>query len=165
METNNPYAPPKAPVEQADGAPGVATEPLYTVGQMMLATFLGSVFAGAWLAASNFAAIGQPVKARQTRGWGVAGTAVTVLLALFLPDKFPNFVIPVATIFLVRALALRHFETVLREHFEHGGAQRSWWRAVGIGFLCLLVLMLVAGVVGGVWGVGYYMLTGEIAGS
>jgi hypothetical protein len=128
---------------------------------MMLATFLGSVFAGAWLAASNFTSIGQPVKARHTRWWGVVGTVVTVVVALILPDRFPNVVFPIATIFLVRALALRHFEVVLREHFAGGGAQRSWWRVTGIGLLCLVVLMVVAIVVGGAWGAAYYMITGE----
>jgi len=83
---NNTYAPPKAPVADPvsdDGAPTVASAPLYTTRQIGVGAFLGSAMAAAWLAAENFKAVGQPLKARRTLWLGLAVTIVTLLLVYY----------------------------------------------------------------------------------
>jgi hypothetical protein len=159
MDPNNPYAPPKSPVEAGlrDSAPTAATVPLYSVGQITLAAFLGSLVAAAWLGAANFKAIGQPLKAHRTLWWGTVMTLAVVGVSFLLPEKFPSSVIPLATILLARGQAIRYFETALREHEKAGAELRSWWRVVGISLLILAILF----VVGTLIVAAYYLLTGK----
>lgn len=162
MDNNNPYAPPQSPVEVPDGPPTVATAPLYTVGQLTLAAFLGSIFASAWLAWSNFKALGQPQKARQVLWWGAIAAVVGLGIAMILPDAVPNIAMPLATVFLVRGLAIRHFERILVDHFKAGGTKRSWWPVVGIGILSAVLLVAFGMLVMAAWLYGAYLITGQV---
>jgi hypothetical protein len=155
----NPYAPPKAPVSDVttgDGRPVASEVPLYSPNQVGVAAFLASAFAGAWLMAANFRALGQPVKARNALWAGLGATILTIALGFILPDKFPNVVLPLGVTFAIRAMAERYFTAELKEHLDAGGEQRSWWRVVGISLLIVTVLFGVALL--GVF--GYYLVVG-----
>lgn len=143
---DNRYAPPKAPVgdiPSSDGKPTTASWPLYSPMQMAVGTFLGTAMAGAWLAAANFKATGQSVKARKTLWWGAAVAALTMVVAFILPEKFPNSVLPLAVAFGVRGLAETHFGVIVGKHQKDGGAVRSWWRVVGISLLIAAIVLVV----------------------
>jgi hypothetical protein len=157
----NPYAPPKAPVvvTESDGDSVAAATPLYTTWQMALAAFLGSPVAGAWLLAADLKALGQPVKARRTLWWGVLATIVSLGLAFVLPDKFPNSVIPLAGVFLVRAYGEQLLGGLLKAHEQADGALRSWWRVVGIGLLSAVIVLTVLAIAV----FTFYMFVGEQA--
>jgi hypothetical protein len=150
----NPYAPPTAPVaaHAGDGAPVAPVMPLYTTNQIAVATFLASAVAGAWLMAANFRAIGLRARARNAVLIGIGVTIATIVLGFLLPDRVPNFVLPVAVAFGIRALAERHFATLIAEHIAAGGELRSGWRVAGITLAVLAILFAAAFV--GVF--GYY---------
>jgi hypothetical protein len=153
---NNPYAPPKAPVldhASSDSEPTAASAPLYTTTQMAVAAFLGSALAGAWLAAANFNAVGQPLKARRTLWLGAGAAIVTIAFAFVLPENFPNSILPLAVAFGVRGIAETYFAQLLREHKQVGGALRSWWRVVGISLLTAAVVFVVVAAVFVIYGV------------
>jgi O-antigen/teichoic acid export membrane protein len=142
---SNPYAPPKAPVVDAvDDEVSAASSPLFTIHQITVATFLGSGIAGAWLAASNFNAVNQPTKARKWIWIGIAATIAMLGISFLLPDRFPNFILPLAFAFGARAIATTEFGWILRDHEKAGGDLRSWWKAVGITLLVCAIVFAVA---------------------
>jgi len=141
----NPYAPPKADV--ADAAADAAVAPvsgeLYTPGQHFVAAFIGSPIAAAWLAAANYRVLGRAHDARAIVGWGLVATAIAFALGMVLPERFPNFVLPLAYCLVVRSLAKMQFGALVDAHRAAGGKIESWWRAVGIGFASLIVIGLI----------------------
>ena len=141
---SNPYAPPKAAV--ADAVERLPTEVspdtmLYSVGQITLATFLGAPLAGGWLIARNYKALGQPEKAGMNLFWSIVGTLVLIGLAFVLPDNFPNIGISVVSVIAVKSWADAQFGKLLGRHRAANGKVHSWWRAVGIGVLCLAIMI------------------------
>lgn len=143
---NNPYAPPKARVDEAapvDGEVVAASTPLYTVHQITVAAFLGSAVAAGWLAASNLKAVGQPIKARRWLWISIAVTIVILGVSMVLPDRFPSIVIPLAIAFGARAAATTEFGWILRDHERAGGDIRSWWKVVGISLLVCAILVAI----------------------
>jgi hypothetical protein len=130
----NPYAPPTAQATELAPTTAVQT-PQFTPNQVALATFLGTMFAGSLLIASNDRAMGQPARATQSLGLGFAAAALTLGLALILPENFPSFIIPLATTFAARAWS----QARLAEYLRHAPTppRRSNWHAAGIGLACL----------------------------
>jgi hypothetical protein len=142
---SNPYAPPKAPVvDSTDGEVTAASGPLYTVHQITVATFFGSGIAGGWLAAANFNAVDQPIKARRWIWIGIAATLAMLGIAFVLPDRFPGIVLPLAFTFGARAIATTEFGWILRDHEKVGGDVRSWWKVVGICIVASAIVFAVA---------------------
>lgn len=144
---HNPYAPPKAAVDglgaaSAGGVPA-PVEVLYSPNQIAVATFLGTPIAAAWLAARNFRAMGQAQEVGRTWGFGILLTVVVFAVSTVLPDRVPNSVLPVAYCLALRALAESKFKSVIDAHISAGGSLGSWWRVVGIGILCLLIVVVV----------------------
>lgn len=140
----NPYAPPKARVD------GVAvTDPtavaqygqLYSTSQIFVGTFLGSPLAGTWLLVKNLDVLGRGGEVAKSWGIGIGATALLLTLAFFLPENFPNSVLPLAAGFGFRALAEGMFGAALGSHKSAGGRFFSWWRVVGIGLLFATALL------------------------
>lgn len=147
----NPYAPPKARVEGAaitDPNAVAQHDPLYSTSQIFVGTFLGSPLAGTWLLVKNLDVLGRGGEVAKTWGIGIGATALLLTLASFLPENFPNSVLPIAAGFGFRALAEGMFGAVLGAHKSAGGKFFSWWRVVGIGLLFAFALLLA--VFGGV---------------
>jgi len=69
---------------------------LYSPNQVGCAAFFGGPFAAVFVLRSNFCALGKGVAARQTLIWGALSSLALLLALPFLPDKFPNLVIPIA---------------------------------------------------------------------
>jgi hypothetical protein len=124
------------------------TQKLYSPGQIALAAFLGSPLAACWFFARNYRQLDQPKIAKQYLIWGGIGTAAMLVIAFFLPDRFPNSVIPIGyTLGLFQAAKHIHGTTVAR-HVSAGGSLGSWWSVVGVSLLILtIVLAAVFGVV------------------
>jgi len=148
---HNPYAPPQSSVDAAadkvlDPAALPGPEFLYSPRQIALAAFLGSPMASAWLTASNFRALAQPLKASRTILVGIAATIVVLCIAFVLPDNAPNLALPIAVSFAVKVIAEGRFGAIVKNHVRAGGSLRSWWRVVGIGLLFALIILAIAAV-------------------
>jgi hypothetical protein len=141
----NPYAPPKSNVDlTASGSQStLPASRLYSQKQIALATFLGSPLAGGWFMATNYRELGQEALATQAIWWGIAGAIVMMLISFLLPDNFPNSVLPIACAAGMHALAESKLGGPIKEHRAAGGPLFSWWRVVGIGLLCALILVAV----------------------
>ena len=77
-------------------APLVSSAALYTPFQVRLASFIGGPFAAVYTLHYNFRHLGRERETRLTLYWGVGFILGLLALIPFLPDKFPNTVIPIA---------------------------------------------------------------------
>jgi len=148
---HNPYAPPKAPVDDnaaAEAGIEVPTERLYSPGQTALAAFLGGPFAGAWFIAANLRALGRGGQALPALIIGFVSTAALFSLAIVLPEDTPTFAFTVGVCGAAAGITHVMFSRDIERHERAGGDLGSWWRVVGISLLWgITVVILVFAVV------------------
>src|SRR3954471_13524110 len=89
--------PPAPPVDAPAAAPAYA---LFTPGQILGATLVGSPLAGVALLALNLRRTGRTALATKVLLAGIAGTAALVALAFVLPDAIGR-ALPIATVMAV----------------------------------------------------------------
>jgi hypothetical protein len=130
----NPYAPP------AHGSAGHARISVFSPGQITWATFLGAPIAGCVLMALNYRRFGDFTSANVALVTGFIGTALLLAIAFFLPENFPNSVLPVAYTFGMYHSAKLLQGTAYEQHLANGGVKASGWAATGVGILSLLCI-------------------------
>jgi hypothetical protein len=118
---------------------------LYSPGQIALASFLGAPLAACWLWSHNYRRLGEARRATRCLIWGVAGTAILVTIAFFLPEHFPSTVIPIGYTVGLYQVAKQSFGTAITQHLAAGGRPGSWWAVVGVGVagLCIVLAVIV----------------------
>lgn len=136
---DNLYRPPTADVGVSPSSVG----PLYSPGQVAGATFLGSPIAGCWLLAANFRELGKFDARRNTLLAGALATIAVMVLALTLPDNFPNLVLPLAYTIALRQTAEWLQGPDFRLHLAEPGSKHSNWRVVGIGVGWMIIFVVV----------------------
>lgn len=142
MDASDPYQAPRAAVEDP---PGAADAPLFRISAIGLATVLGSVLAGGWLIAMNYAALGRPAQARKARWFSLLALIAVLALSMLVPEQVPSAVFVVVqvlgTVHLARALQ----GEAIAARAASGRPMRSNWLAAGISlvFLVLLLVLLV----------------------
>lgn len=119
-----------------------AQKPLYAVGHIATATFLGSPLAGCILMALNYRRI-DPDKSVLTIILGILVTGIVLVFAFVLPDNFPNAVLPAAYTGAMAWVAEKKQGSAIRAATAAGEPKASHWRAVGIGLATLIPLVLV----------------------
>lgn len=143
MDDQNPYAAPTARVEPPAEAAAESSRPLFKLGGIGLATFIGSPIAGGILIGLNERAIDRPGRFWPAVGMAVAATAGFMLLAFLLPEQVPAVVFTIAQVFAMTAIA-RHWQgKPIDARIAAGLPMRSNWAAFGIGLLVLLGLLLL----------------------
>jgi hypothetical protein len=116
---------------------------LYSPAQITAATVIGAPIAGAVLLARNYARLGDAVSGRKALLWGGCVTAGLLVVSLFLPDRFPNSVLPIGYSAAMYQLAKHLMGERLVSHITAGGARGSTWVAVGVGMASLLVIVVL----------------------
>ncbi|MEP7036938.1 MAG: hypothetical protein ABI891_01230 [Acidobacteriota bacterium] len=114
---------------------------LFSVGQIILATFFGMPIAGCLLLARNYRQLGKNAVARQTLAAGVISTIVLLISSFFLPEKFPNMILPVAYCFAMRQLVIYLQGDIIDNYLKNGENKGSWAIAAAIGLGCLAVIL------------------------
>ncbi|MBU6238679.1 MAG: hypothetical protein KGQ51_12710 [Planctomycetes bacterium] len=133
---SNPYSPPNTntSVLASDFA-------LYSPGHIAWASFLGSPLAGGMLMALNYFRLHKPLAGNVSLGVGLFLAIGLMVLSFFLPDSFPNSVIPLAYTFgMYQATKLLQGDA-FSEHLARGGRKGSGWVATGIGVICLIIFV------------------------
>jgi hypothetical protein len=114
---------------------------LYSTGQITLATFIGAPIAGCILLAHNYRELHRVQAAFQSLIWGVVSTLILFVVALWLPEKFPNSALPVAYCFAMRQVSSYLQGPSITQHFSKGGKKGSWPATLGIGVACLVLVV------------------------
>ena len=137
----NAYAPPASVV--GDSELKAPNGKLYTPTQIRLGSFLGGPIAAVYFLRENFRVLGRLPEVRTTL---VSGTTVVIgLVALlpFLPDHFPNYIVPLAYSYAAGAVASKW--QLNKEAILDSGNYRlqSNWRVFWLSLLLLLAFTLV----------------------
>lgn len=117
---------------------------LYSIEGVMLATFLGSIFAGGLLLAINAFRMG-----RSAQGWTLAAGSLVIVVglvllsALVLPDRMPSFVLLIPQMLAAYAVGNHLQKKEIALHQRSGGALASNWGSAGIAILCALLILAI----------------------
>lgn len=144
----NPYQAPLSELAEKAGEIDEALRPryrLFSLRSVMLATAIGSPWAGGIVMAVNYWRLGRLGAAVHSVVWTLLFSAALVLLVVLLPDEV---YIPTVIYILVQIggmfYAAQWFQgAVLEEHRRRGGPPASDWGAAGIGFLVALAIALL----------------------
>ena len=137
----NAYAPPASVV--GDSEPKAPNGKLYTPTQIRLGSFLGGPIAAVYFLRENFRVLGRLPEVRTTLIWGTAVVIGLVALLPFLPDHFPNYIVPLAYSYAAGAVASKW--QLNKEAILDSGNYRlqSNWRVFWLSLLLLLAFTLV----------------------
>lgn len=120
--------------------------PVYSVAQIGWSSFFFGPLAGVWFMSRNFAVFGEEGVAFRAVLTGIVGTLFVFIGASFLPESFPNSVVPAVYVGLITALATSLQKQRVEELQAQGFRKATNWRVIGSGLVCLLVtLALVFG--------------------
>lgn len=144
----NPYAAPPAGVAADDlsvdaGRPSAPGYKLFSVGAIVLATFLGSPVAGTVLMAVNYWRLGRKSAAGISIAAGFLATASIFAVAAALPEETPNSPFIVAQLLGMYFVARAFQDGLVSQHRRTHGRLASMWAAAGISLLVAVPLGLV----------------------
>lgn len=79
---------------------------IYSPNQVYAASFFGGPFAAVYVILQNFRAMGNEAGARYAGIGGAAFVIAVMLILPFLPERFPNYVLPIVYSFVARQIAI-----------------------------------------------------------
>ena len=114
---------------------------LYSPALVTVATLIGAPVAGCILLAHNYRSLGRQSTAIQLLIWGTLGTVLLLVMSYFLPENFPNGVLPIGYTVGMYLLAKQLQGKDYESHIANGGVKGSTWKAVvtGVGCLCAIL--------------------------
>ena len=116
---------------------------MFSVGQITLATFLGSPIAGCLLLAQNYRSLGRIKEGWQTLFVGIVSTIIAFLIGFWLPENFPSTVLPaIYTVTMHQTAKILQGNEIAR--YKAQGGKGSWATTVGIAVACLISIVVLA---------------------
>lgn len=137
MEVTNPYAAPKARLED------VPVPRFYTPWQISLAAFFGTALAGGFMVSRNHALFGSPAKAKAALLWSVVVLVCAVGAAYALPGRRTGTLPAIIVAALYRWYAQEAFQKIIDERRAQGWLQYSWWRVVLVPLACIALIVVL----------------------
>jgi hypothetical protein len=117
---------------------------LYSPQQVALAAFLGAPIAACWFIARNYRNLGNNQAGNVWLVSGLIGTVAILAICFYLPDGFPNQLIPISYTFGLLYAAKAVQGEAVTQHTAAGGRLGSWWTVAGVGLLCLIAILVIA---------------------
>jgi hypothetical protein len=133
---HNPYSPPAAAVADV-----MRAGTLYSPRQIFFASFMGSPVAAAWFMHRNFMTLGHESHSLRALWLGLAATVAALVAAFYLPNHFPNVVLPIAYSYAIYQYSRFLFNTSYNEHVSRGGRKGPWWLVIVVSTLTGLALL------------------------
>lgn len=119
---------------------------LYSSKAISGATFLGGPLAAGYLIGENFKAIDKPTEGRNSLIIGIISTVILFGVLFMIPeniiDKIPRQLIPLIYTGIIWGIVEWKQGDILKAHKENNNSFFSGWRAAGIGFISLLILVI-----------------------
>ncbi len=118
---------------------------LYKISGVGIATFFGTMFAGGILMAINFKRLGNDVAAKKALIFSALATFVIFLIIFLIPEAVdvPDAVFTLPQLFAMVQIAKKYQQDDIDTHAANNGGLASNWKAFGIGFLTMAVLLAV----------------------
>ena len=138
--------------DTVDDRPSYILHPLRGV---VWAAFWGTPVAAGIIMAINYGRIGRKSAARNVAVLGVIATVILCAIIVLIPDdvldSIPNAVFYVPQLVFVYMFAKSVQNDLIEKHIANGGSLASAWPSVGIGVICLPVVL------GALFGVAYLL--------
>jgi len=142
--TINPYAPPAADIDASAGpADDRFDRPLFSPGQIGVATFFGTVLLGVLMLQSNFRVMRRSGDANKALVLGLLAFAGSIALSILIP-KGGRLPLGIAFTIAMRNIARSLQGQAFFRHTAAGGAKRSNWLVFG--FIVAAIVSLSAAV-------------------
>lgn len=125
---------------EEDLFPDRPTTRLYTENSIRVATFLGGPLVAGYLIADNFRQMGEIKKVQTTWLVTIPATILIFVIAFYLPEKTPPFLIPIAYTLITFYIAQNLQGAKIKAHVAAGGQIWSMGRAVLVGLAGLVVI-------------------------
>ena len=116
---------------------------VYSPTQAALGSFFGGPLASVIFIKSNYRVLGNSGAEKKTLIYGAILLLALIGLLPFLPDKFPDMAIPIATIFATRAIIEKYQFTKQAIVESSSLTFQSNWRVFWVSLLCLVVFLVV----------------------
>ena len=122
------------------------TEKLYNAKAVAACAFVGGPLGAAYLLPKNYFSIGEEEAGRKAILWGIAATALLLLLMLLpqVTDKLPTYLLPAIESGACYWLAQRLQTAYVEEHVGLKGKLQSRWRAAGVGLVSVVLTIVMA---------------------
>jgi hypothetical protein len=117
---------------------------LYSTNQVGAASFVGGPFGVVYVLWRNFEALGRSSSATQALVLGGLFVAVVFAVLPLLPEKFPNYVIPLAYSLTARVLAEKYQMSKQAIADSEQYEFHSNWHVFGISVAFLIAFMAIA---------------------
>jgi hypothetical protein len=133
---------------------------IYKKGHIQLATFFGGPLSIVYILAENFKQLGYPEKVKKTWIFGIGLFVLFIFLILMmqLSIKTPTYLPSLICILIGTAIMQSWQGDDIKKHVDKGGHVYSYWRAVLIGIVCLMItivfLVMLALVTDKIFGLG-----------
>lgn len=117
---------------------------VYSPVQIWMGTFIGGPFAAMYFLKSNFDILGKPLLSKITIQIGLAASILLLLVLPFLPENFPNNIIPIIY-FVPVVMVVKQHQLTKKEISESPEYDfHSSWQVFGISLGLMLVFFLIA---------------------
>lgn len=120
---------------------------LYSHRSITIAIFFGGPIAAGYLARQNYLNLNEPQKASNAMLLGIFYTVLVIIGLVLLPDELAdkniNMVVYFFNVLLIYLVVEATQGKALKNHKRIGGEFYSAWNAVGVGFLCMIILLAV----------------------
>ncbi|MEL7025049.1 MAG: hypothetical protein AAGL69_15040 [Pseudomonadota bacterium] len=137
---DNPYNTPEADLSSPTREDAIA---VYSPNQVSIGTFLAGPLAAVYFLHSNYMALQKQELAARTIPLGVLFTIVLIALLPFVPEGFPNIVIPLAYGLAVKAIVDRTQFTTDDIEANPNYRRISTWKVAGICVVALILFFIV----------------------
>ena len=117
---------------------------IYKTGHLQLATFFGGPLSIVYILAENFKQLGYPEKVKRTWIFGIGLFVLFIVLILLMQvsAKTPDILPSLISILIGTAIMKSWQGTDIKNHVDKGGHVYSYWRAILIGVISLVITLI-----------------------
>ncbi len=116
---------------------------VYSPTQAAMGAFLGGPLASIICLRHNYKVLGNSAGENSVIRYGVVSLIVLLFALPFLPEKFPNMLIPLATIIATRSIVEKHQFTKQAIQASDAFSFQSNWRVFWIGIASLVIFCVI----------------------